>query len=177
MDSGNTRKVLAVDPALPYAFKGLPQGTSTIYVCAMDAYGARACEQKDLTVKAAPADFKVADALTSFDVSQLAGARDVSVMAAGAQALQSLSQFATDTADKQTEAEKAQVKSAVAAKTSAMISSLASSVSDFIDDPKTMSQVCVCVLYICAVRLAAFQLCYKFCACLTLLMVSFFLLV
>lgn len=141
VDSNNNRKVLAVDPAMPYVFKGLPEGANTLYVCAVDAFGARVCEQQAVTVKPAPADFKVADALTSFDVNQLAGAKDVTVMAAGAQALQSLSAFATATADKQTEAEKAQVQSAVAAKTSAMISSLARSVNDYIDDPKTMSQV------------------------------------
>jgi hypothetical protein len=141
VDANNKRKVLAVDPALPYVFTGLPVGPATLFVCASDAYGARVCATQDVTVQPAAADFKVSDALTAFDVNQLAGARDVAVMAAGAQALHSLSQYADTAAATQTAAEKAQVQSAIAAKTSAMIGQLANDVSSYIDDPNTMSQV------------------------------------
>ena len=123
------RQVLAVDPALPYMFSGLPIGDISLYVCAIDAYNARVCESKAVTVQPAPANFKVADALATFDVGQLAGAGDVGVMAAGAQALQSLSQFAASNA-----------------------ASLASNVNSLVDDPKTMSQVrhtASCVLLSC----------------------------
>jgi hypothetical protein len=141
VDANNKRKVLAVDPALPFIFTGLPVGPATLFACASDAYGARVCATQDVTVQPAAADFKVADTLTAFDVNQLAGARDVAVMAAGAQALQSLSQYANTAATTQTAAEKAQVQSAIAAKTSAMIGQLADDVSSYIDDANTMSQV------------------------------------
>lgn len=141
VDSSNVRKVLAVDPALPFLFTGLPEGANTLSVCAVDSYGARVCSSEVWTVQAAPADFKVADALTSLDVGQLANANDVSVMAAGAQALQSLAKFADASADKQTDAENQQIQSAIAAKTSSMIGNLAKDVIKLVDDPKTMSQV------------------------------------
>lgn len=134
-----TRKVLAVDPATPFIITGLPVGNSTLYVCAVDTFGAQACEQQTVTVSAPATDFKVADALAVMDVSQLEGARDVGVMAAGAQGLQSLAAFANAAA--LPEAEKAQVQAAVAAKTSSMIGSLAKNISDSIEDPNTMAQV------------------------------------
>lgn len=134
-----TRKVLAVDPATPFIFTGLPVGNSTLYVCAVDTFGAQACEQQTVTVSAPVADFKVADALTAMDVSQLEGARDVGVMAAGAQGLQSLAAFANAAA--LPESEKAQVQAAVVANTSSMIGSLAKNISDYIEDPNTMAQV------------------------------------
>jgi hypothetical protein len=138
LNANNNRKVLAVNPALPYVFSGLPVGDITLYVCAIDSYNARFCASQLKTVKL-PADFKVTDALTSLDVTQLSGAGDVSVMAAGAQALQSLASFA-DTAT-QTAEEKAQVQAAITAKTSSMIGAMASQVTSLLDDPKTMSQV------------------------------------
>jgi hypothetical protein len=141
VDANNVRKVLAVNPALPFLFKGLPEGAVTLYVCAVDSYGARECAQEGWTVKPAAADFKLADALTSISVEQLEKAGDVSVMAAGAQALQSLSKFADASAGTQTEAVKQQIQSAIAAKTSSMIGSLASTVADLVDDPNTMAQV------------------------------------
>jgi hypothetical protein len=142
IDANNVRKVLAVSPALPFLFKGLPQGAVTLYVCAVDSYGARECAREDWTVKPAAADFKLADALTSINVDQLEEAGDVSVMAAGAQALQSLSKFADASAGTHTEDENQQIQSVIAAKTSSMIGSLASNVANLVDDPNTMAQVC-----------------------------------
>lgn len=141
IDSNKVRKVLAVNPALPFLFKGLPEGAVTLYVCAVDSYAARECAQENWKVMPAAADFKVADALTSINVEDLVNAGDVSVMAAGAQALQSLSKFADASAGTQTEAEKQQIQSAIAAKTSSMIGSLAENIIDLVDDPNTMAQV------------------------------------
>lgn len=97
-----------------------------------------------MSIKEPPKDFKVTDALTSFDVGQLSGAGDISVMAAGAQALSSLSAFAKSSSatGAQAQEEAKQVETAIAAKTGAMINSLASSAGNLIDDPATMSQVC-----------------------------------
>lgn len=90
------------------------------------------------------------DALTSFDVGQLSGAGDISVMAAGAQALSSLSAFAKTSSATGTQAqeEAKQVETAIAAKTGAMLNSLAGSASSLIDDPQTMSQVCVYCVHV-----------------------------
>lgn len=100
-----------------------------------------------VAIKEPPKSFKVTDALTSFDVGQLSGAGDISVMAAGAQALSSLSAFAKSSSSSgaggSTTQEVKQVETAIAAKTGAMISSLASSASGLMDDPQTMSQVWV----------------------------------
>lgn len=141
IDANKVKKVLAVDPALPFVFNGLPVGVITLYVCAVDAYGARFCAQQPVVVNPAAADFKVADALTAIDVGQLSSAKDVAVMAAGAQALQSLAKFAGDAASTQTAAEKEEVQTAIATKTSSMIGALAKDVNNLIDDPKTMAQV------------------------------------
>lgn len=116
-------------------------GPITLYVCAADAYGARFCAQQPVVVDPAAADFKLADAVTAIDVGQLSGANDVAVMAAGAQALQSLATFASDAAATQTAAEKEEVQTAIATKTSSMIGALAKDVNTLIDDPKTMAQV------------------------------------
>lgn len=96
-----------------------------------------------MSIKEPPKDFKVTDALTSFDVGQLSGAGDISVMAAGAQALSSLSAFtkSSSSAAGSTAQEVKQVETAIAAKTGAMISSLASSAGGLMDDPQAMSQV------------------------------------
>jgi hypothetical protein len=103
------------------------------------------CEESAVSIKEPPKSFKVTDALTSFDVGQLSGAADISVMAAGAQALSSLSAFAKSSSSSgaggSTTQEVKQVETAIAAKTGAMISSLASSASGLMDDPQTMSQV------------------------------------
>lgn len=150
LDANNNRKVLAVDPPLPFVFTGLPVGNITLFVCAVDPYNARVCANQLVTVKAAAADFKVTDALTAINVAQLAGANDVSVMAAGAQALQSLAIFANDAAATQTADQQAQVQTAIAAKTSSMIGALAKDVNNLIDDPKTMSQVGLCLWCNCS---------------------------
>jgi hypothetical protein len=101
------------------------------------------CEEEVVSIKEPARDFKVADALTAFNVTQLSGAGDISLMAAGAQTLTSLSAFARDSSSdgsvSATEAK--QVQTAISAKTGAMISSLASSAGGLIDDPQTMSQV------------------------------------
>jgi hypothetical protein len=143
VDANNVRKVLAVDPALPFVYTGLPVGPISLYMCAADAYGARFCTQQPVVVNPAAADFKVADAVTAIDVGQLSGAKDVAVMAAGAQALQSLAKFAGDAAATQTAEEQEEVQTAIATKTSSMIGALAKDVNTLIDDPKTMAQVCV----------------------------------
>ncbi|KAF6251912.1 hypothetical protein COO60DRAFT_1674268 [Scenedesmus sp. NREL 46B-D3] len=90
-------------------------------VCAVDSDRAQTCAETVVTVQEAPIDFKVADAITAFDVTQLKNAGDVSVLASGAQALQSLSSFAgrADVAAGKTEQETALVVSAVATLTKA----------------------------------------------------------
>lgn len=113
-------------------------------LCRMHAL--QACEDAAVAIKQPPQEFKVADALTSFDVGQLSGAGDISVMAAGAQTLSSLSAFAQSSSGVaasggQASEEAKQVQTAIAAKTGAMINSLASSAATLIDDPQTMSQV------------------------------------
>lgn len=97
-----------------------------------------------MSIKEPARDFKVTDALTAFDVAQLSGAGDISLMAAGAQALSSLSAYARDSSSDNSgvlPGEVKQVKAAISAKTGAMISSLASSAGGLIDDPQTMSLV------------------------------------
>jgi hypothetical protein len=95
-----------------------------------------------VAVREPPATFKVTDALTSFDVGQLSGTGDISVMAAGAQTLTSLSTFARSSSGSNVALEEAkQVETAISAKTGAMINSLASSAGGLMDDPRTMSQV------------------------------------
>ncbi|KAF6254423.1 hypothetical protein COO60DRAFT_1665172 [Scenedesmus sp. NREL 46B-D3] len=145
------RSLAASSTAPTFTFTGLPAGEATLYVCAVDADGAQTCEDAKVVVKEPPTSFKVTDALSALDVGQLAGSGDVSVLAAGAQALQSLSEFASkaatsDTAGpaavpRQSAEEQKQVQSAIAAKTKAMISSLASSAGSLVDDPQSMSQV------------------------------------
>jgi hypothetical protein len=154
------RSLAASSTAPTFTFTGLPAGEATLYVCVVDSDGAQTCEDAKVVVKEPPKSFKVTDALSSFDVGQLAGSGDVSVLAAGAQALQSLSDFASkggnssgaagvSAAPQQTEEEQKQVQSAIAAKTKAMISSLASSAGSLVDDPQTMSQVRSCTLLLC----------------------------
>jgi hypothetical protein len=145
------RSLAASSTAPTFTFTGLPAGQATLYMCVVDSDGAQTCEDATVVVKEPAKNFKVTDALSSFDVGQLAGSGDVSVLAAGAQALQSLSDFASkgsssdaaggSTAVQQTDEEQKQVQSAIAAKTKAMISSLASSAGSLVDDPQTMSQV------------------------------------
>jgi hypothetical protein len=103
-----------------------------------------------VSIKQPAPGFKVSDALTTLDVSQLSGAGDISVMAAGAQALSSLSAYAQSSSSSSgragsstgsTAQEVKQVETAIAAKTGAMISSLASSAGSLMDDPHTMAQV------------------------------------
>jgi hypothetical protein len=106
----------------------------------------QACQEELVTVREPPATFKVTDALTTFDVGQLSGTGDISVMAAGAQALTSLSTFARSSSgggsgSNVAPEEVKQVEIAIAAKTGAMISSLAGSAGGLMDDPRTMSQV------------------------------------
>jgi hypothetical protein len=106
-----------------------------------------------VSIKQPAQGFKVSDALTSLDVSQLSGAGDISVMAAGAQALSSLSAYAQSSSSSSssgggagsTAQEVKQVETAIAAKTGAMISSLASSAGSLMDDPHTMAQVRGCL--------------------------------
>lgn len=104
---------------------------------------------------------QVTDALSSFDVGHVTGSGDLSMLTAGAQALQSLSNFAagsssgSDSSSQQAQEEQKQVQSAIAAKAGAMINSLASSAGSLTDDPQTMSQVrgaavcrcCLCMLW------------------------------
>lgn len=137
--SGFRSKPLAVNPATSYTYTGLPLGNTSVYVCAIDDYNARVCEQKVVTVRSPPSDFKVTDALSSIDVNQMSGTGDVAVLAAGAQTLQSLVAFSSS--GNSDEAKK--VQSAVTAKTNAMINSLASSATGLIQDPQSMQQVCV----------------------------------
>lgn len=98
-----------------------------------------------MNIREPPATFKVTDALTSFDVGQLSGIGDISVMATGAQTLTSLSTFARSSSSgggsNVAPEEVKQVETAIAAKTGAMINSLASSAVGLMDDPRTMSQV------------------------------------
>jgi hypothetical protein len=96
-------------------------------------------------VQAAPSGFNITDTLTAIDVTQLAGAKDVSVMAAGAQALQSLASFAD--AGTATAAQKAAMQTVIDAKATSMISALATDVTSLIDDPKTLGQVGVCLVW------------------------------
>lgn len=156
-DARDARKVVSSSAAPTFVFSGLPVGQTTLYVCAVDADRAQTCAETVVTVEQAPADFKVADAITAFDVTQLKNAGDVSVLASGAQALQSLSSFAgrADVAAGKTQQEAAQVQSLIAAKAGSMISTLASNVDSYINDPQTMSQVsggacCVCGVSACA---------------------------
>jgi hypothetical protein len=145
------RSLAASSTAPTFTFTGLPAGDATLYVCVVDTDGAQTCEDTTVVIKEPAKNFKVTDALSSFDVGQLAGSGDVSVLAAGAQALQSLSDFANKgsssgaagdaAAPQPTAEEQKQVQSAIAAKTKAMISSLASSAGSLVDDPQTMSQV------------------------------------
>lgn len=140
----DTWVVVASGPSPTYTFTGLPVGNSVLYVCAVDADGSKACSQTQVTVTApAAADFQVADALTGFDVDHLVGTGDMTVLASGAQALQSLSTFASQSGvtAAQTPEEQQQVQKTIAAKTSSMIGTLASKSSDYINDPQTMSQV------------------------------------
>ncbi|KAF8061401.1 hypothetical protein HT031_004492 [Scenedesmus sp. PABB004] len=139
-----SRSVVASGAAPTFTFTGLPIGDSWLFVCAVDAAGASACSEASVTVPApAAADFKVSDALTSFDVGQLAGAGDVSVLASGAQALSSLSKFAgkADVVAGQSAEERAAVESAIAAKAGSLINTLAGSVGDYISDPQAMQQI------------------------------------
>lgn len=73
----------------------------------------------------------------------MSGAGDMSVMAAGAQALNSLSNFAKSSSGGQgpSAEEVRQIQTAIAAKTGAMLNSLAGSAGSLIDDPQAMSQV------------------------------------
>lgn len=167
----DTHVVVASGPTPTYTFTGLPVGVSGLCVCAVDMDGASTCSTTKVTVTApAAADFKVADALTGFDVDHLVGTGDMTVLAAGAQALQSLSKFASNSnvAATQTAEEQDQVQKTIAAKTSSMIGTLASKSSDYINDPQTMSQVSFpsfinhstshSVLHATAVRYRDFQL-------------------
>jgi hypothetical protein len=126
-----------------FVFSGLPIGQNTLYVCAVDSDRAQTCAETVVTVEAAAADFKVADAITAFDVTQLKNAGDVSVLASGAKALSSLSSFAgrADVVAGKTEQESAQVQTLIAAKAGSMISTLANSADSYVNDPQTMSQV------------------------------------
>lgn len=131
-----------MNPSLPFAYSGLPVGTIHLYMCAVNLYSARFCTSRSVTVQAAPSGFNITDAFTAIDVTQLADAGNVSVMAAGAQALQSLASFAD--AGTATAAQKAAMQTFIDAKATSMISALAKDVTSLIDDPKTLGQVCVC---------------------------------
>lgn len=143
-DANGARQVVSSSPAPTFTFTGLPIGTAVLYVCAVDSDGAKTCAESSVTVTAAPAGFSVADAVTAFDVAQLKNAGDVSVLASGAQALQSLSKFASTAGvgASQTAEEKKQVENAIAAKTGSLISTLAGSAAAYVNDPQTMQQVC-----------------------------------
>lgn len=140
-DSG-TPIAVSSGPAPTYTFTGLRPGDRWLYVCAVDHGKAQSCSQTKVTVSEPAADFNVADKLTSFDVSHLAGTGDVSVLAAGAQELEGLSKIASKSdAGAENAEEQKQVASTIAAKTSSMISTLASSADDYVSDPDTMQQV------------------------------------
>jgi hypothetical protein len=140
--NGGVRKVLASGPAPAFTFTGLPVGSTTVYTCAVDVDGAQLCQGAPVTVEAAPSTFSVAEALTSLDVAQLTATGDVGVLAAGAQALQSLSAFASSSAaEGQAQEQRAQVQAAIASKTNALVGMLAGNVADYLDDPQTMQQV------------------------------------
>jgi hypothetical protein len=175
------RSLAASSTAPTFTFTGLPAGEATLYVCVVDTDGASTCQDTTVVVKEPAKNFKVTDALSSFDVGQLAGSGDVSVLAAGAQALQSLSDLTNKgassgaagdaTAPQPTEEEQKQVQSAIAAKTKAMIISLASSAGSLVDDPQTMSQVsmriilCSTLGYLCCAGQRSCCHCAAFVAC------------
>jgi hypothetical protein len=95
-------------------------------------------------------------------VTQLKNAGDVSVLASGAQALQSLSSFAgkADVAAGKTEQEKAQVQTLIAAKAGSMISTLANNADSYINDPQTMSQVRLLSCWIDSITLKGCSRCF-----------------
>eukprot|EP00882_Tetradesmus_deserticola_P027686 GHRQ01030753.1.p1 GENE.GHRQ01030753.1~~GHRQ01030753.1.p1 ORF type:complete len:161 (-),score=56.91 GHRQ01030753.1:181-663(-) len=141
--AGGSRQVMASSAAPTFVYSGLPIGQNTLWVCAVDSDRAQTCAETVVTVNAAPADFKVADAITAFDVGQLSNAGDVSVLANGAQALQSLSSYAgkAEAAAGRTAQDNAQVQALIAAKAGSMINTLANNADSYINDPQTMNQV------------------------------------
>ncbi|KAF8072463.1 olpB [Scenedesmus sp. PABB004] len=129
------KKSLFAGSSSSYVFAGLPQGRSTLYVCASDSDGAAACETADVDVLPPAADFAPSDALTQLDVARMASTNDVSVLAAGAAALQSLTAYVTAGAggangsgDAAAEPEaQARLVVAIEAKAGALINTLAGS--------------------------------------------------
>ncbi|KAF6257590.1 hypothetical protein COO60DRAFT_1210744 [Scenedesmus sp. NREL 46B-D3] len=131
----------------------LPEGNNTLYVCVADNDGAQACETTVVTVKKEE-NFRLSDAVSKFDVGQLAGANDVGVLAAGAAALQSMNAYvqqqatgdaALDGSDTSSTAadtaQKKKLQEEIDTKAGALISSLAGNADNLVSDPQSMQQV------------------------------------
>jgi hypothetical protein len=66
--SENRRKTLVVGTSTTYKFTGLSQGTSSLYVCVSDSYGAQACENADVLVAPPKCEFRLSDAGKQIDL-------------------------------------------------------------------------------------------------------------
>jgi hypothetical protein len=130
----------------------LAEGNNTLYACVSDTDNARTCESTVVTVKKDDS-FSLTDAVSKFDVGQLASTNDVGVLAAGASALQSMSAYAqqqagdpasggNDTSSSVAdEAQKKKLQEEIDTKAGALINSLASYADNLVSDPQSMQQV------------------------------------
>lgn len=144
LGDSDVRTAMSTGPSPAYTFTGLKPGDTWLFVCAVDSEKAQDCSKVMVTVQEPSADFKVADKLSAFDVDQMAGTGDISVLAAGAQMLEGLSKMAnkSDAAAQRTTEQQQEIQNTLIVKTSSMINTLAGSAGDYMNDPENMQQVC-----------------------------------
>ncbi|KAG2502187.1 hypothetical protein HYH03_000674 [Edaphochlamys debaryana] len=82
---GTVRQVRQLGSASSAILAGLPQGPVVVYVCALDASGARGCGEGSVTVLPPAAGFDAAAALSSVDPLALRAANDQSALLQTAQ--------------------------------------------------------------------------------------------
>ncbi len=73
--------LLSKGPRRSIKVKGLPQGNTTLTVCAVDTADARSCAETVLQVLPPPANFDTSAAITgSIDIAQMQATGDVGVL-------------------------------------------------------------------------------------------------
>lgn len=94
-------QLLAAGPSKSYSLSGLPPGQHSLYVCAVDSYGASACQTADVRVTPPPtvlSDEQVAEQIGAIDLAQLDGLQDVPSMVDAALQMAGLLAYSADQA-------------------------------------------------------------------------------
>jgi hypothetical protein len=88
-----SQQLASSSSANSYTFTGLPQGATTLRVCAVDSAGARTCQGSSVVVAPPGPNYKPTDTLGSLDVGQMSGTGDATVLGAGVFTLSSVAAF------------------------------------------------------------------------------------